>query len=98
MKHLIYLVILFSHNLVFSQTKIDSVQHNQVVVQLFTRFDIETAHNEASTLLDESVIEKIYINKRESYRVIILVENRQKANQIVETYKQTYKDCFISYR
>ena len=90
MKNIIFLTTLLFSNFLFSQ----SVE-TEFAIQIFTSFDRETTQNETSTLLDEFIIETVYIGNKLAFRVIIPVDNLEKAKEILQVYKESYNDCFI---
>ena len=103
MKNLFFSYFLFLSTISFSQNnriKSDSCETNEIryFVQIFTSVDEEATKNEASTLLDETIIEKVYIKNQPYFRVIISVSDIKEAKRVLEIYKESYKDCLIVVR
>lgn len=87
------LTFLFFSTHLFSQYNIsvDSTELNYAV-QIFSSTDEQSTINEASTLLDVNIIEKISKNM---WRVIILARDKKQAEEILQVYRESYQDCFI---
>ena len=92
MQNLLITILLFLSFSLYSQSKETDSLSITYAVQIFSSTDETATINEASTLLDESIIEKVNKN---NWRVIVLARSFEEAKKILEIYRESYKDCFI---